>query len=396
MRLLLATFILFACTMQAYALNVENVRVGQRDGGVTRVVLETDKPVKPKVFTLQNPSRVVIDMPVAEFHTYLNGIKYPPKTLIHNMRQGLFNPKTTRMVVDAIYPVSANMFTIPATKGKRFRVVVDIKRTSQYKSPKQIPIITNVEKKQTPPPVSLTPVPDRGPIIVMIDPGHGGVDPGAVKNKIYEKDIVLAIGKKLRDELNKVPGIKAYMTRDRDIFVRLSDRVKKAQQKGADLFISLHADSHKSTRVNGGSVYVLSEKSSDKEAQRLAQHANESDALGGIDISHESSDVQNILIELAQRETLNKSALLANEILSRLGRVVKLRKKNIMFAGFKVLKAPDIPSVLIELSYLSNYNDRKNLRSKQGQIKMSQSIAEGVRAYVNQHMPNKMLMIGMQ
>jgi N-acetylmuramoyl-L-alanine amidase len=298
------------------------------------------------------------------------------------------------MVVDAIYPVSAKMFTISKKRGKNFRVVIDIKRTNKYDS-SQVPVIKNI-KKYKPLPISPIKVEPTGPIIVMIDPGHGGVDPGAVKHKIYEKNLVLQVGKKLRDELNRTPGIKAYMTRDRDIFVKLSKRVKKAQSKGADLFISLHADAHKSTRVNGASVYVLSEKSSDKEAQRLARHANESDALGGLDISHESSDVQNILIELAQRETLNKSALLGNEILSRFGRVVKLRKKNIMFAGFKVLKAPDIPSVLVELSYISNHKDRKKLQSKSGQSKMSKSIAEGIRSYIHQHMPSKMLMIGMK
>lgn len=392
---LLFTILAFFMCAQAFALDVTKARIGQRDGGVTRVVLEVSSAVKPRLFTLQNPPRVVLDLPVTHFKKDLSDITYPPKSLIHNMRQGSFNPKTTRMVMDAIYPVSAKVFTIPKRQGKNFRVVVDIKRTSQYSS-KNVPVIKNIKKADPATISSPIKVESAGPVIVMIDPGHGGVDPGAVKNKIYEKDLVLAVGKKLRDELNKTPGIKAYMTRSTDTFVRLPDRVKKSQQKGADIFISLHADAHKSTRVNGASVYVLSEKSSDKEAQRLARHANESDALGGIDISHESSDVQNILIELAQRETLNKSALLGNEILSRFGRVVKLRKKKIMFAGFKVLKAPDIPSVLVELCYLSNKKDRENLQSKSGQRKMSKSIAEGIRSYIHQHMPNKMLMIGMK
>lgn len=394
MRLLLTVLAFLLCSFTAHALDVKDVRVGQRESGVTRVVLETSSTVKPKVFTLQNPARVVIDLPVTKFEKDLTDVKYPPKSLIHNMREGLFDPKTTRMVLDAIYPVSAKMFTIPPRQGKPFRVVIDIKRTSLPQ--KDVPSMISSPTISKPEPLAPVQVEPAGPIIVMIDPGHGGVDPGAVKHKTYEKDVVLAIGKKLRDELNKSPGIEAHLTRDRDIFVKLSDRVKKAQRKGADLFISLHADAHKSSKAKGGSVYVLSEKSSDKEAQRLARHANESDALGGIDITHESSDVQNILIELAQRETMNKSALLGNEILSRMGKVVRLRKKKIMFAGFKVLKAPDIPSTLVELSYLSNPEDRQKLTSTSGQKEMSQAIAEGVRSYIHQHMPSKMLMIGMK
>ncbi len=387
----------FFIISNAYALDVEKVRLGQQLNGSTRVVLELNKKAKPRVFTLQNPNRVVIDLPVTNFKVDLSDVKMPVGSLIHNMRQGLFTPKITRMVLDAKTNVSAKMFTINKNKKNNFRVVIDIKKSNEIATPhKKTPIIKNISKAKNTPIYSPVKVKPKGPVIIMIDPGHGGVDPGAMKNRIYEKNIVLQTGKKLRDELNKIPGIKAYMTRDRDIFVKLANRVKKAQAKGADLFISLHADAHKSTRAKGASIYVLSEKSSDKEAQRLARHANESDALGGINITHETSDVQNILIELAQRETLNKSALLANEILSRFSRVARLRKKKIMFAGFKVLKAPDIPSVLIELSYISNKKDRQMLTSRKGQLKMSKAIAGGIQSYINQNMPNKMLMVGMK
>jgi N-acetylmuramoyl-L-alanine amidase len=227
----------------------------------------------------------------------------------------------------------------------------------------------------------------RDKIIVVIDPGHGGVDPGAIgKNKTYEKDVVLSISKQVRDIINDTPGYMAYMTRDRDVFIPLAQRVRTAQRKQADLFVSIHADAHANREIRGGSVYVLSETSSDKEAERLARLANEGDMVAGIDLSEEDDQVRDILIDLVQRETMNKSAVFAREMLNEMNRVVKMRSTEPRFAGFRVLKAPEVPAILIEASYMSNPEDEKMLNNAKAQKRLADSIARGIFNYSRKYL----------
>jgi len=218
--------------------------------------------------------------------------------------------------------------------------------------------------------------------VIVIDPGHGGVDPGAIGvSGIYEKHITLAAARDLKEHLERTGRFKVYLTRDRDVFIRLRGRIEIARERNADLFISVHADTIRNRKIRGLSVYTLSEKASDKEAAELADRENKSDLIAGIDLSHESEEVTNILIDLAQRETMNQSARLASLLVDELKTRVKVLRNPHRFAGFAVLKAPDVPSVLIEMGFLSNRDDERALRSKSHRRKVAQSIAGAVDAY---------------
>lgn len=220
---------------------------------------------------------------------------------------------------------------------------------------------------------------NQGKAVVVIDPGHGGVDPGALGvSGIYEKHITLAMARELKAQLERSGRYKVHLTRDRDVFIRLRERVAIARQYGADLFISLHADSVNNPQLTGLSVYTLSQTASDGEAQLLADKENKADLLAGIDLSHESTDVASILIDLAQRETMNRSAGFAGSVVDELGREATLLGNTHRFAGFAVLKAPDIPSILIELGYLSNPTEERLLRQPDYRAKLAKGIARAV------------------
>lgn len=228
-------------------------------------------------------------------------------------------------------------------------------------------------------PVEPRALPADGKPVVVIDPGHGGVDPGAIGvSGIYEKYITLAVARELKASLEKNGRYKVYLTRDRDIFIRLRDRVAIARQYNADLFISLHADSVANPQLKGLSVYTLSQNASDSEAQALADKENKADLIAGIDLSHESADVANILIDLAQRETMNRSAGFAGGVVDEVGREQTLLGNTHRFAGFAVLKAPDVPSVLVEMGYLSNETEERNLRQPEYRVKLAKGISRAV------------------
>lgn len=222
---------------------------------------------------------------------------------------------------------------------------------------------------------------DGRPIIV-IDPGHGGVDPGATSvSGVYEKTITYGMARELQRQLEKTGHYRVRLTRERDIFIPLRDRIAISRRYNADLFISLHADVVKDPDIHGLSVYTLSQDASDTEAQSLADKENKADLIAGVDLSHESSDVTNILIDLAQRETMNRSAVFAGSVVEELQREIPLLANTHRFAGFAVLKAPDVPAVLIEMGYLSNPTDEMNLRQTDYRSKLARSITRAVDRY---------------
>ena len=384
--------VFFASGVAEAAVRVDKVRLGQHNDS-TRLVLESSySEVKPiKTFSLVSPARFVIDFPETDFKPDVNALETPTGGIIKGVRQGLFKPGVTRMVLDLEKPAKPTTFTLKKSKHSGYRFVVDLtpaddqEIASQEKTQKRLESV----KERTMPQI-IAPIPkNNDDIIVVIDAGHGGVDPGAVgKYKTYEKDITLAVAKQLYKQINEKKGYKAYLTRDRDIFVPLDERVKIAQRRQATLFVSIHADSHRNRKVSGGSVYVLSDKSSDREAARLARHANRGDLVAGIRMDDEPSYVQQILIDLTQRETMNKSAFLAKEVLDKLDGTVKIRKEKVSFAGFRVLKAPEIPSILVEMSYLSNPTEERQLKSKNQQRNIAASIASGIESYIQKHRYN--------
>ncbi len=218
--------------------------------------------------------------------------------------------------------------------------------------------------------------------IVVIDPGHGGVDPGAISvTGVYEKTITFGMARELKRQLEKTGHYRVFLTRERDIFIPLRDRITISRHDKADLFISLHADVDKDPTIHGLSVYTLSQDASDVEAQSLADKENKADLIAGVDLSHESSDVTNILIDLAQRETMNRSAVFAGTLVEELQREIPLLGNTHRFAGFAVLKAPDVPAVLVEMGYLSNQSDERNLRQEDYRTKLARSITRAVDSY---------------
>ncbi|TDQ83936.1 N-acetylmuramoyl-L-alanine amidase [Dongia mobilis] len=225
----------------------------------------------------------------------------------------------------------------------------------------------------------------RAKPLIVIDPGHGGIDPGAIGNGTMEKTITLAVANALKKELEATGRFRAMLTRDKDVFLPLRDRFRIARDNGAELFISLHADSHANSKTRGASVYTLSETASDAEAAALAAKENKSDVIAGVDLTHESKVVSGILIDLAQRETINLSARFAKLLVGALKKDTLMLGNSHRFAGFAVLKAPDVPSVLLEMGYISSDEDQQLLTSKKHQKKLAQAITRAITSFFDWH-----------
>ena len=389
---------------QGAVAKVTDVRVGQH-GERIRVVLDLDRGIDFDVFTLPEPYRVVVNLPEIDWAFDQHHLP-KDKGLLSRMRYGLFSPGTSRMVLDVNGPVSVEKsFVLKPIDGKHWRFVMDLAPTTETvflealaaqrakarKSLDELVASTTATTPEAAPQVVEPPagtssasLPPRKPsvpgkYIIAIDAGHGGVDPGTIsRSGRYEKTITLAMARNLRDALEATGRYKVVMTRDRDIFLRLRDRVTVARKAGADLFLSIHVNSASSSKARGLSVYTLSERASDKEAAKLAAKENKADLIAGIDLSTESSDVTNILLDLAQRETMNQSSIFAQNLVSELRREIKMLRNSHRFAGFAVLKAPDMPSVLVELGFFSNKQDERNLVSESYRKKMAQGMVRGI------------------
>ena len=368
----------------AFALNtIKNIRTGQQPDGI-RIVFDGSEKFDYDAFLLDNPYRLVIDMKNALFS---GNPKVAGNALIKNFRLGeLFGGKGKRLVFELKdNAVIKRKFAIEPEKGKNnWRLVVDL-ATADGSAP--------VYTKQTATTAPAKPVvkgsvsnyqpkdPKRKKILVL-DPGHGGKDPGAIGTygKTYEKNITLSMGKELKQVLQK-KGYIVYLTRETDIFIPLRQRTKIAQKYKADLFMSLHADSARNSAATGLSVYTLSDTASDVEAAALAERENKADIIGGIDLGGNTKEVNDILISLSQTDTRNKSSKYATYLVQEMVRTVKLVKNTHRFAGFAVLKAPDIPSVLLEIGYLSNKTEEANLKTQGYRRKLAEAVARAIDKY---------------
>lgn len=357
----------------------------------TRVVLDLSGVVDFKTFSLPNPWRVVVDLSEV---TWSPNLKRPPHGgLVTGMRFGLFKPGTSRVVMDASGPVQVTKsFVLPPSRGDRhYRLVLDVARTTQATFMKDYhkPAPSAPEPQAASAAIPLPKLkPRRLPgyqtekKLIMIDPGHGGVDPGAISpDGLEEKNVVLAFARELRRELLATGEFRVDMTRNSDVFIRLRDRVALARKAGADLFVSIHANIIGNRRIRGTSVYTLSEKSSDREAAALAAKENKSDVIAGVDLNEQSDDVANILIDLAQRETMNESAVFAKILVDKLSPKRALLRNTHRFAGFAVLKGPDIPSVLVEIGYLSNRRDEALMRSPTWRRHMAGAMTNAIEVF---------------
>ena len=369
---LFLAFALLAPTAAAVAERLPTVsgaRVGLHPD-LTRLVFEIDRSLPYKIFTLADPFRVVIDFPEVSW-------RVPPARmrasvgLVSGFRFGLFQPGNSRVVVDVNTPAAvASHFVIPPKDGKPLRFVLDLKAVSRnafFSAPRSLESEgwakrERLQRPKTKAGTARRPTDRRR--VVVLDPGHGGVDPGAVGvTGSYEKHITLAVAKAAKRVLEASGRYRVVLTRTRDVYVRLRDRFEIAHDSEAEMFLSLHADSIGSRKVRGGSIYTLSDKASDKEAEDLAKRENKSDIIAGADLTGYASEVSRVLIDLAQSDTNRESWYLAKMLIGELKKSIRLLRTSHRYAGFAVLKSPNVPSALIELGYLSNRTDEKKLKS---------------------------------
>jgi N-acetylmuramoyl-L-alanine amidase len=368
----------------AAAPEVNDLRIGIREGA-TRFVIEVSDKVEARIFGLPDPFRIVIDLPEVVFALPADRLN-AHGGLVERLRYGLFRPGTSRFVLDLRNSAKVlRSFTLAPVEGKPWRLVVDLAPTDRagFMAALQLTPPLAVPAPRPDPPLRTAP-PQRAIPVVVLDPGHGGVDPGAVgRSGVFEKDIVLAYSKEIKRQLEAGGRVKAVLTRERDIFLPLRDRVQAARRVEADLFLSLHVNSHEIPSIHGFSAYTLSEKASDAEADALAAKENKADVIGGLNLSTYSDDVQNILIDFAQAKTNELSVRFARDIMVKeVGQSARLVKRPWRAAGFAVLKAPDVPSVLIELGYVTNRQDERQLRDAKYRRALSAAIARAVIQYL--------------
>ena len=383
--------LLFAYRAQA-AVDIQNMRIGNQADGA-RVVFDMDKSIDYRVFLLDDPQRVVVDLEDANIRQLYTKIS---NQVVKQTRVGKMSGNDKRVVLELSRPaVVKKAFLIPPQSGQSWRLVVDLMMTDAKSFHNKIGnkyMLTN-NKQFSPDAVSYEDKTVEKPAekavpkvnrkrIVVLDPGHGGKDPGAIGayNKTYEKNVTLAMGKELKQILQN-KGYIVYLTRENDIFIPLRQRIKIAQNYKADLFMSIHADSARNRSATGLSIYTLSDTASDQEAAALAERENKADIIGGIDLGGNTKEVNDILISLSQNDTRNKSSKYATYLVQEMAKSVKLVKNTHRFAGFAVLKAPDIPAALLEMGYLSNRTEEANLRTPAYRRKLADAVARAVDKY---------------
>lgn len=352
------------------------------DATQMRVVLKFDREPEPRLFLLRGPHRLVIDLP--NTNLLVDPKSFKARGLIRNVRYGATNEDASRLVLTAKGPFSVDRVDVIADeKGDGFRLAVDISASSDRKFEQAL-----ADQAQTTGATSSTGKGDRlgkpgmQPVkqfTVVIDPGHGGIDGGAEGvNGTVEKAITLTFALELKKKLAEADRYQVFMTRETDVFLPLDERVRIARQHEADLFISIHADTIRRKGIRGATVYTVSDKASDAEAQATADRENLSDALAGIDMKQADHEVADILVDLIRRETHTYSVRFARSLVGELSPVIALINNPHRSAGFKVLKAPDVPSVLVELGYLSNKQDEAQLRDPDWRAKAADRITSAI------------------
>ena len=385
----------------------------------TRVTLEHDAPLKFTHFTVENPDRLVVDIEGVEFNSVLDSLARKITTddpYIKLLRAGRYKPGVVRLVMELKTKVAPQVFEVKPAGEYGHRLVLDVypltpvdplmslvEGRKDAVEPLKLEAETKVPetqaKKAEPAPApeapeirtsrkSGKPIVDRL-VTITLDPGHGGEDPGAVgRGGTYEKNVTLAVAKRLKARLDAEPNMRAVLTRDSDFFVPLQMRVQKARRVQSDLFLSIHADAWVKPDARGSSVFVLSERgASSTQARLLAQRENEADMIGGVNLSAKDLFLARTLLDLSQTATINDSLKLGKYLLGELGSVNTLHKNNVEQAGFAVLKAPDIPSALIETAFISNPDEERRLNDDAYQDKLADAIVRGIRQYFIKNPP---------
>lgn len=385
---------------QAHALAVQSARLWPARE-YTRVTIESAAPIVHQLLAVKNPERLVLDLEGIEISAELQQLAAKVNAgdpYIQGIRLAMNRPGVTRLVLDLKTEVKPQLFALPPIAEYGNRLVLDL-YPMQAADPLMAllegregadngaaPMAPGMEKSRP-----MTRPEGRGPrpLIVMLDPGHGGEDPGAIgKRGTYEKHIVLAVAKKLRKRIDQERNMRALLTRDDDYFVPLPMRVAKARAVKADLFISIHADAFVKRDVRGSSVFALSERGATSAAARwLAETENRADLIGGVNLDVGDPILARTLLDLSQTASINDSLKLGRFMLEQIGEVNALHKNYVEQAGFAVLKAPDVPSILVETAFISNPDEERRLRDNGYQHKLADSMLEGIRRYFAQNPP---------
>ena len=356
----------FMVTHSWSAALLKDVRMAKHNNQV-RLVLDLDSNVNTHVFSLQNPHRLVIDL---ENTILSKSIKKDnlQNNFIRDIRFGGGVKEALRVVLDVARITKFNHFMIPGNRTQNTRMVVDISFPENSSKLSQNQVSSDLLRD----------------IRIVIDPGHGGKDPGAIgPNGTWESVVALAVSQRLAEQINKTQDMRAFLTRSDDSFVPLRDRMEIARERKADLFVSIHADAlDNNPRVRGASIYTLSDKGAvDEASKRLAKRENEDISIGDVSLSGKDDSFASLMMGLSQGATNEASLEIGEFVLTELSRVISIRKKKVQQSGLLVLKSPDVPSILIETTYISNPNEEKKLKDRNFQNKLANAILKGVRNY---------------
>ena len=363
-------YLLILFSPVVFADSIDNVRMHNYEKN-TRLVIDLDRKHSFSYFLLESPHRVVLDLNDIELNKEYESIFSTldlTNTPLKRIRFSDRNRGNLRIVFDLKEKLSPEIFDLNSNGRYGYRIVIDFPMKNSKSK--------NIEKKRD--------------LIIAIDAGHGGRDPGGLgpQKKIYEKNIVLSISKKMKDKLNDLEGYSAFLIRDGDYYVGLSKRREKARNLKADFFVSIHADAFTDSRVSGASVYTLSQSgASSASAKFLADAENNADSIGGVSLSNTEDVLALTLIDLSMTAKIDQSVKAGKAILRELGSMTKLHKKNVEYAGFAVLKTPDIPSVLIETGFISNPREAKLLSTKTHQDRLAAAIVEGIKNFFHNNAP---------
>jgi len=414
------TFLIFCATLfvsqQASAgIAINSVRVWPAQD-YTRITLESKEPIRYSLLSLKNPERLVIDLEEVDIASTLTELSKKignADPYINSVRVGRFKPNVVRLVLDLKTEVKPQLFNLRPVGEYGHRLVLDVypavpvdplmalteSAQSEKKAPLIAPPMVTVEPKVTNNAVS-TPLPkiekttpnfraemSSRVLIIAIDAGHGGEDPGAHGYAgTLEKNVTLAIAKRVKEQIDNAPGMHAVLVRDGDYFIPLGGRVQKARGLHADLFVSIHADAFISPEARGSSVFALSERGATSASARwLAKKENEADLIGGVNLAVKDPYLARTLLDLSQTATNNDSMKLAKHVLKELSDINTLHRGHVEQAGFAVLKAPDIPSILVETAFISNPEEERRLKSDNYQVELAQAIFGGIKRYFSQN-----------
>lgn len=369
-RLILMAAALLASSVVSAGTTVENIRLWSEDGR-TRVVLDLSRPAQHSIFTLRGPDRLVVDLKDSRLAPMLRNL--PKGGAIRAIRTGMRADGQLRVVLDLNESVRSRSFTAGPSDEFGDRLVIDLQRQGALRAVKRATEGNN---------------PGRD-IVIAVDPGHGGRDPGAVgRARTREKDVALAVARLLAQRIDAEPGMKAVLVRSGDYYVDHRERMELARRANADLFVSVHADAVDDPRARGASVYALSLKgASDEAAKRLAERENASSLVGGVSLADKDAVLASVLLDLSQSAALSASLDVGSEVIRQLSRIGKVHRSKVQQAGFLVLKSPDVPSILVETAYISNPDEEQKLKSRSHQQKLAGAILNGIRKYFYENPP---------